>query len=285
VVKTAVVTFVYNELINLPIWVHYYSANFGANNLFVVDRGSDDGSTTNLGGVNVIPIPRGEFDEHRKTGFINSVCRALLYVYDTVIYNDCDELVVPDLSTFVNLRDYIERREFEYVSCIGLNVLHMLSQEGPLDLEKPILSQRKYARFGSDQCKTSVTRVPLTWKPGFHCCDRPPNFDPSLYLFHNKWMDYTFAMRRQRINRDSIFSQRMTEARMGAHWHYGTERFAWEGFFKPLNQAHTNGVSAFEFSAEIATINASVSEKSGVYYVPMNIRKLVEIPEHLKAAY
>jgi len=284
-VKTAVVTFVYNEAVNLPIWTRYYSANFGAKNLFVVDRGSDDGSTTNLGDVNVIPIPRDEFDEYRKTGFINSLCRALLYVYDTVIYNDCDELVVPDLSMYANLQDYMERREFEYVSCIGLNVLHILSQEDPLDLESPILAQRKYAMFGSNQCKASVTRVPLTWAPGFHCCDRPPNFDPNLYLFHNKWMDYSCAMQRQKVNRGSAFSQRTSEQGMGAHWRYNTERFVREGFFDPLNWATTRGVSPFEFSTELASISTSVSEIAGVFYVPMNIQKLVEIPDHLKAAY
>lgn len=283
--KTAVVTFVYNESINLPIWVRYYSANFGTNNLYIVDRCSDDGSTADLGDVNVIRIPREEFDEYRKTGFINSFCRALLCIYDTVIYNDCDEIVVPDLSMYANLRDYVERREFEYVTCIGLNVLHILSQDDPLDLDKPILPQRRYAKFFSNQCKASVTRVALTWAPGFHSCDRPPNFDPHLYLFHNKWMDYNCALLRQKVNRDTIFSRRTAEQGMGAHWRYDTERFVREGFLKPSNQVNTGDVSTFEFSAEIAAITARVSEISGVYHVPMDIQKVVEIPQHLKAGY
>jgi hypothetical protein len=284
-VKTAVVTFVYNESVNLPIWARYYSANFGAENLFVVDRGSDDGSTKNLGAVNVIPIPRGEFDEHQKTGLINSLCKALLFVYDTVIYNDCDEIVVPDLSLYANLQDYMERREFEYVSCIGLNVVHILSQEDPLDLGKPILAQRKYAIFGSNQCKASVTRVPLTWAPGFHFCDRPPNFDPHLYIFHNKTMDYNTAMLRQKINRESTFSKRTAETGMGAHWSYNTEQFVRECFLDPMNVAKNHVVGAFDFSEEIAKITASATEKSGIYFFPMNVRKIVEIPEHLKSAF
>jgi hypothetical protein len=284
-VKTAVVTFVYNESVNLPIWTRYYSANFGAENLFVVDRGSDDGSTKNLGAVNVIPIPRGEFDEHQKTGLINSLCKALLFVYDTVIYNDCDELVVPDLSMYANLQDYMERREFEYVSCIGLNVLHILSREDPLDLSKPILPQRKYARFGSNQCKSSVTRVPLTWGPGFHSCDRAPNFDPNLFLFHNKAMDYNIAMQRQKVNRDSVFSQRTSQQGMGAHWRYDIERFVRECFFDPMNVATNHVIGPFDFTEEIAKIKDSVREASGIHYVPMNIHRIVEIPEHLKAAF
>jgi hypothetical protein len=284
-VRTAVVTFVYNESVNLPIWVRYYSANFGAKNLFVVDRGSDDGSTTNLGDVNVIAIPRTDFDEYHKTGFINSLCRSLLHVYDTVIYNDCDELVVPDLSMYANLQDYMERREFEYVSCIGLNVVHILSREDPLDLSKPILAQRKYARFGSNQCKASVTRVPLTWSPGFHSCDRAPNFDPNLYIFHNKSMDYNIAMQRQKINRESVFSQRTAQQGMGAHWRYDVERFVRECFFDPMNVVTNQVVGPFDFSAEIATISVNVREVSGVHYIPMNIQRMVEIPEHFKTAY
>jgi hypothetical protein len=283
--RTAVVTFVYNESINLPIWLRYYSANFGSENLFVVDRGSDDGSTGNLGEVNVVRIPRDEFDDHQKTGFINRLCEALLFFYDTVIYNDCDEIVVPNLSMYSNLRDYLDRRDFEYVSCIGLNVLHIISKENPLDLKQPILAQRRYALFTSAQSKPSVIRVPINWAPGFHCSGRPPNFDPNLYLFHNKTMDYSCAMLRQGINRGSVVSQRSAGQGMGAHWRYSSEQFVREGFLDPQNVLMRDGPQPFDFTQEIARINAEASEAGGQYSVPMNIQKLVEIPEHLKTAF
>src|ERR1700730_13677411 len=50
--KAAALTFVFNESVNLPLWIKYYGSNFGEKNLFVVDRESTDGSTNNLGEVN-----------------------------------------------------------------------------------------------------------------------------------------------------------------------------------------------------------------------------------------
>ncbi len=283
--KTAVVTFVYNEFFNLPIWIKYFGQNFGEKNLFVVDLGTNDGSTNNLGEVNKIPLPRESFDEYQKTGFINSLCQGLLLYYDTVIYTDADELVVPDPSIYPTLRHYVEQRDFNYASCIGLNMLHIISQEDPLDLTQPILAQRRYALFVSAQCKPLVTRVPLTWSPGFHCADRPPQIDPNLYVFHNKMIDYTLSMQRHRISRTASYSERTVHAGMGAHSRYGIERFVRECFFDPVNMLNQSGAQPFEFSKEIEYINAGVSESNGIHQIPMNLQKLVEIPENFKAAY
>ena len=283
--KTAVVTFVYNEFFNLPIWIRHYGGNFGDRNLFVVDLGTTDGSTSNLGEVNRIPLPRDAFDEHQKTGFINSLCKGLLLYYDTVIYTDADEVIVPDLAVYSSLKDYVERRDFDYASCVGLNVVHIISQEDPLDLSKPILPQWRYAVFASAQCKPLITRVPMTWTPGFHSGDRRPQIDPELFVFHTKMFDYTLSMARHKISREAAYSQRTIEAGMGAHSRYGIERFVRECFFDPLNALTQRGVQPFDFSQEIALINAGVSEASGVDYIPMNIQKMVEIPEHLKAGF
>ena len=162
--NVAAITFVYNEFVNLPIWTAYFGGLFGKRNLFVIDLGTTDGSTDNLGDVNLLRVPRKEFDEYQKTGIINSLQRGLLNYFGTVIYTDCDELVVPDLSVYTDLNDYLARKEFECVSCVGLNVQHMISIEDPLDLGKPILAQRRFARFLSSTCKPAVTRVPLTWR-------------------------------------------------------------------------------------------------------------------------
>src|ERR1700721_1783368 len=124
--SVAVVTFTCNESINLPIWLRYYSANFGAKNLFVIAPGSTDGSTDNLGDVNRILLPRLEFDELKKTGFISSFHRSLLHHFDTVIYTDSDELIVPDRDLYDSLSDYLNKNDFDYVTCLGLNVLHII---------------------------------------------------------------------------------------------------------------------------------------------------------------
>src|SRR5207245_2233428 len=95
--RTAVVTFVYNEAVYLPIWRGYYGEIFGEQNLFVIDHSSSDGSTNRLGVVNKLWLHRDELDEHKRCVFMSSFATALLEYFDTVIYTDCDELLVPDL--------------------------------------------------------------------------------------------------------------------------------------------------------------------------------------------
>ena len=46
--RGAAVTFVYNESFNLPLWRRHYGAQLGTENLFIVDDGSDDGSTDGI---------------------------------------------------------------------------------------------------------------------------------------------------------------------------------------------------------------------------------------------
>lgn len=283
--KTAVVTMVYNESVNLPIWLRYYAACAGEENLFVADHGSTDGSTRNLGEANRIRLPRTDFDEFRKTDFVSALCRGLLQYYDTVIYTDCDEIIVPDLRVYADLNDYLTRKQFDYVSCVGLNVLHIISQEDPLDLSLPILPQRRYAAFRSATCKPLVTRIPLTWANGFHTSDKPPNIDPQLFMFHTKVMDYTVSLQRHKVNREAKTSQRQIDRGFGSHWRFDNERFVREAFFDPLNVLSHGGVAPFDFTEEIARISGNATESSGVHFIPMDIVKMVEIPEFLKSAF
>lgn len=274
----AAITFVYNEAVNLPIWIAYFGRQLGTRNLFVVDLGTTDGSTDDLGDVNLIRVPRLEFDEYHKTTIINHLQRGLLQYYDTVMYTDGDELIVPDPEIYEGLNDYLARKDFEYVSCIGLNIQHIISIEDPLELDKPILSQRRFARFWSATCKPAITRVPLQWATGFHCCDRPPAIDPQLFMFHTKWMDYSLAMKRQKTSREARYSSRTLDAHLGDHSRYENERFVREGFFDPLNVLSRDGLAPFEFSHEIATIRERTLERDGTYVIPMDVLKFVEIP-------
>lgn len=283
--RAAAITFVYNESFNLPIWIRYFGGQFGEKNLFVVDLGTTDGSTDGLGEVNKIALPRDEFDEYAKTNFINYLQKGLLNYYDTVIYTDADELVVPDPARYADLRTYLNERQFDYASCVGLNVIHILTQEEPLDLAKPILSQRRFARFLSATCKPSVARVPMNWATGFHCSDKPPKIDPDLYLFHTKWMDFNLSLQRHKISREATYSKRTVEQGLGAHSRYGIDRFVREGFLDPVNVLTQKGTAPFDFTAEIAQIEAGSSAGSNIYFIPMNISKLVEIPERFRTAF
>ena len=282
---TAVITFTYNENVNLPIWIRYYGLNFGEENLYVADHGSTDESMRDLGKVNKITLPRHKFDEFEKTDFMSYFHRALLSFYDVVIITDCDELLVPDPRKFESLAAYVAKMTDEYVSCIGLNVVHIINKDDPIDLTKGILTQRRYARFGSSGCKILLSRVPINWLPGLHSCSKPPRFDGNLFLFHTKWIDYNLAMARQRVNRETVWSEKSRTQKLGLHHQFEAERFVRIGFLDPLNLVNTNQLHPFNFSEEIATITNETKEKEGFFYIPMNLSKMCEIPDYFQRCF
>jgi len=281
--NVAVITFVYNESVNLPIWLKYFGANFGARNLYVVDRESNDGSTADLGDANRILLPRTKFDEHRKTGLLTSLHRSLLHEFDAVIYTDCDEVIVPDPAIYGSLAEYVSKMSGDYVGCVGLNIHHVISREPPLDLGRPVLSQRKYARFMSATCKTLISRTPINWLPGFHSCDKPPRIDPDLYLIHLKFMDYGIGMARQKVNLDTAWSERSLNENFGAHHRYGYERFVREGFLDAVNMVTNSVLDPFDFAGRIQEIVSGTEERDGFHHIPMGLTSWVEIPDRFSA--
>ena len=82
VMKIAALTMVFNERHLLPIWVHHYGSAIGRENLYVVDDGSDDGSTSGLGDVKVMRRSRGLLDENKRVNMIGGIQAELLTRHD-----------------------------------------------------------------------------------------------------------------------------------------------------------------------------------------------------------
>jgi hypothetical protein len=284
---TAVITFAYNETVNLPIWLRYYGGIFGERNLFVIDHSSSDGSTDNIGSVNKLWFARKELDEHKRCVFMASFVKGLLEYFDTVIYTDCDEILMPDLRTYDDLGDYLGRNDFEYTAPVGLNLHHIMSLEPPLNLAWPILRQRRFASFTAAACKPLITRVPLRWTTGFHAADRPVRIDPNLFLLHLKAMDCEIGLRRQKLTREMAWAASSISAGHGAHARYDDERYMREFFLDPQNLVTNpnHGVQPFEFSKEIERFMSEVVYRDGIYSGPQFIGRTVEIPEHLRSAF
>lgn len=142
--KVAAVTMVYNEAEYLPIWLKHYSRQVGIENCFIIDHGSNDGSTRDLAGCNVVKIPRSPYDPIKQTSFNSQFCSSLLNWFDWVVYSDVDELVIVDPSVASNLVEYCSCSIPSVVTAIGLNVVHRLEIEDVLDFTKLILGQRRY---------------------------------------------------------------------------------------------------------------------------------------------
>ncbi len=193
---TAAVTMVYNEDMFLPLWRRYYGSQFGETCCYVIDHGSDDGSTSSLGNVNVVRIPRSPMHDKKRANFVSNFCSGLLEWYDSVVYSDVDEFLIPDPDKYSSLSDFtLKLQTGTTVTAIGLNVTHLPDSDPPLDLTKSILGQRQWARFVFSMCKPLVTTVPIRWVPGFHSSDQPTIFD-RLYLFHLHHFDLPSSLKR-----------------------------------------------------------------------------------------
>jgi hypothetical protein len=280
--KIAIVTMVYNESVNLPIWIRHYRRAAPGATLFVIDHSSDDGSTDHIPEVNKLPLPRNEMDEWTRTRFINLLQRALLQYYDLVIYTDCDELIVADPAKASSLEAHLAAQSYEYTSTVGLNIVHLVDVEGPIDLTQTLLSQRRYCQFQATMCKPVITRIPLSWEPGFHACDKPIRIDRDLYLFHTKAVDKDLALNRLHITQKMPWSQKAIDANHGDHHRYEDERFVKEFFFDRVNQFRKLGVQPFEFDAEITRLQQESVASSGVFRVRQFTGPIVEIPERFR---
>ena len=210
--RVAAVTMVYNEDWFLPFWVKYYASHFGAENCYVIDHGSDDGSTLSLGAVNVIRIPRSPKDNEKRTRFISRFCTALTEWYEAVLHTDVDEIVVLDPSTGCTLRDYCCAPPQACITAIGFDIYQVPEIEKPLDITAQITRQRDFFRFSSSMCKPVLTTKAIDWAPGFHSSNHPVFFD-SLYLFHLRYADLDEGLRRLRRTR----SMEWASADAGSH--------------------------------------------------------------------
>lgn len=187
----AVVTMVYNEGDFLPLWVRHYTGQVAAEHCYVIDHGTDDGSTgrTLPPGLNVVRIPRTPQDDSRRCVFISTFCASLLTWYETVAYTDVDELLVADPDHAGSLVELAGRLPVGGVAtAVGLDVIHCPDDEAPLDWQGLVSRQRGWLRFVSSMCKPVLVRRPVAWAPGFHNIDAEPVWAP-LFLLHLRYVD------------------------------------------------------------------------------------------------
>lgn len=191
--RVCAITNVLDEHFNLPIWLAHYGRQVGPENCIVVDRGSE--SLPAMTSQSVLQTHRFPLDEARRARTISSLANTMLDYYDVVLYTDCDELVVADPASYSSLTDFFSRTDARTFTAAGVEVVHKLDQEDPLDLTRPLLAQRAYCGFNSWMCKTVATRDPIWWGGGFHASSSPPAFN-GLYLFHIKLIDFGEALKR-----------------------------------------------------------------------------------------
>lgn len=183
---------VQNESVMLHRWIGYYGRELGHRNLVVLDDNTTDGSTDGLpcSVVRIPPTPwRQSWTESRRA-MVNSMARALLQAYDTVMFLDADEFLVPDPEKYDGLADFVARHpDRNVLAGVGLNVLHDAVHEPPIDHDRPVLTQRNLVKFVPRLCKPAIKRDPTPWMAGTHGIRAPFIVDPDLLLFHLKYYD------------------------------------------------------------------------------------------------
>ncbi|WP_112323855.1 glycosyltransferase family 2 protein [Oceanibium sediminis] len=272
--QVAVITNVYNEKRNLPIWLGHYGRQIGIRNCIVLDHGSDDGSTDDLGGAGSMMLPRRPYyNERHRMALINQTANNLLNFYDAVIYTDCDEMLVADPYRYGSLLDYVRKLKRQVAHAIGFNLRHDPVTQPPLTMDRPILAQRPLAQFVSAMCKPLVIRRPVSRGGGFHSCEHAPVFD-DLYLFRLRKADRNWAQERMETTREVKFE------REGGGKHH---RLSDEELQKSFDTVCKLKVSdGFDYEEDLKSHLSRISlSNSGRYTVkgPVQGRALVRIPE------
>jgi hypothetical protein len=198
----AAFTIVKNERLMLPLWLRYYGRYFDADNLYVLDHGSTDGSTEGLDRTcRVVAVHRdAAFDHHWLKSTVEAFQRFLLRSYDAVLFAEVDELVVADPRRYGGLDAYIDRLAPRAAArCAGFNVVHQ-PDEPPLRFEAPVLAQRRCWHASLPYSKRLLSRIPLRWSDGFHEEYAAPDdpLDPELMLVHLHRVDYDACLSRHR---------------------------------------------------------------------------------------
>lgn len=202
-------TIVQNEPVMLRLWLDYYSRFFDAEDLYVLDHDSTDGSAAGLGDrCRVVAIHRmASFDHRWLRGTVEAFQAFLLRSYDTVLFAEVDEFIVADPRQHRGLDAYIDGLDRPAARCLGFNVVHQPG-EPPLRLEQPLLAQRRCWHASLKYSKRLLSQIPLRWSEGFHeeydAPDDPP--DSGLLLVHLHRVDYDLCLARHRSSATRTWS-------------------------------------------------------------------------------
>ena len=220
--RLAAITMVRNEAAMLPRWIEHYAGQLGGyEHLLVLDDISDDGSTDDLPCpvIRVPPFIHRPFEPAR-LGMISHFGSGLLESYHAVVFTDADEFLVADPDKYDSLVELVAAKtETRVFGAMGLNVTQLVTSEAELDPTRPILAQRRYAKFISLMCKPSIKKVHNQWTAASHGLKRQPwTVDPDLYMFHAKFADRETLRRAAELRKRDVREDNRPRA---TNWRFG----------------------------------------------------------------
>jgi len=235
----AFVTMTYNDDFFLNIWVNHYAKFVDRSDLHIITHGPQPQIKDIVKGCTVLECPRDPDKniDHQRFPFIMDYCKTLFADYEWVIFNDVDEVLVLDPIAGDDMAAYIRTvpKKHKVISSLGLEIIHRQEHENDYDYSRPMFSQRKWVRANGWYSKPNTTRIPLFWGPDGHGSSHGKLYlDENMYLFHMKWFDTTFHIKR--------YQERVKLKYKDEH---GTEHFggagswAWtENTYKIMTNSH-----------------------------------------------
>ncbi len=189
--RIAAITMARNDEFFLNRWIKYYGGQIGEENLHIYLDGTDQKTPALAGRANITKLPhkveaRQKGDKTRILLLSDLAKKLFASGYDIVIGCDCDEFLIVDPAINKTLPEYLSELKYTTtVSGLGLDVGMDLNTEKALDMNAPLLTQRKYALMSTRYTKPVVLFRPATWGSGFHSV-KGKNFhiDKNLYLLH-----------------------------------------------------------------------------------------------------
>lgn len=278
--KIAIITMVYNESFNLPIWVNHYSEQCPGCELFIIDHGSDVSVRDTMSGVNVLRIPRSAFDERRRAELVSQLHKALLLEFDWVFYTDCDELIVSANHSTITESLAEEDESVQSVVAVGMNIWHYIAGEEKYDRGRRIGEQRQYATFEKFMCKPFASRVPISWIPGFHTSNLPPCFGNRYYQIHTKYIDHQEAIGRLALTSSLDWSTEALEKGWSSHQRISADKLTAK--FENISAfIAKDSIDEFNFDDEVDRfVSETVEDSKGNYRCDAKYEgKIVKIPE------
>lgn len=243
--QCAAVTITHNEKKLLPLWLRYHMRHFPPEDIYVFDHLTDDNSTHPSKipqGVNLLTF---EGNPHKmpvryRSKFVKNFQDYLLRSgYKCVVFGDTDEIIIPDPLYYPGgykeyLDKFVANESVIIVATTAWELAHISygngskeSQEPPLKWEENILKQRHFSYIDGFYNKPLISKVPLTYSPGFHAFEQNFRYvmsdyecDPELIMFHLRSLDIDFCMEREAQKRNMTLDMQPNELREGFAYHW-----------------------------------------------------------------
>jgi hypothetical protein len=200
----------------LALWVQYYGALFGRENLHIMLDGDDWAPDCDLTGVHLHTVTDVPRERHLRLGYTarwqsRHATSLLRRGADVVLRTDIDEFVAIDPRAGTDLHGALTRQPAGTAwSALGVDVIQA-PDEPALDPATPILQQRRHAVVTREFSKLVAIRKPVPWAGGFHRARHTAiTLPPDLLLFHLALFDRDVAA--NRVNARKTTAEHATQA-------------------------------------------------------------------------